>query len=38
MEHEMKISPYTIRRLRAERGWPQQQLALASGSSHYTAC
>lgn len=33
MEHEMKISPSTVRRLRTERGWPQEQLAIASGLS-----
>ncbi len=35
MEHEMKISPNTLRRLRIERGWPQEQLANASGVSLY---
>lgn len=33
MEHDMKISPSTVRRLRSERGWPQEQLASASGLS-----
>ncbi len=33
MEYEMKISPNTIRRLRLDRGWPQDQLATASGIS-----
>jgi len=33
MEHEMKISPSTVRRLRIERGWSQEQLAIASGLS-----
>jgi transcriptional regulator with XRE-family HTH domain len=33
MEHEMKISSSTVRRLRTERGWPQEQLAIASGLS-----
>jgi len=30
-EQDMKISPITIRRLRTERGWSQEQLAAASG-------
>lgn len=29
----MKLSPSTIRRLRTERGWSQEQLAIASGLS-----
>ncbi len=29
----MKVSPATVRRLRTERGWSQEQLALASGLS-----
>lgn len=33
MEHDMKISPSTVRRLRTERGWSQEQLAIASGLS-----
>lgn len=33
MEHEVKISPSTVRRLRTERGWSQEQLAIASGLS-----
>ncbi len=33
MEHEMKISPANVRRLRIERGWSQDQLAIASGLS-----
>lgn len=33
MEHEMKISSSTVRRLRTERGWSQEQLAIASGLS-----
>ena len=33
MEQAMKISPYTVRRLRTERGWSQEQLAIASGLS-----
>lgn len=33
MEHEMKISPNTIRRLRSDKGWPQDQLAKVSGLS-----
>jgi transcriptional regulator with XRE-family HTH domain len=33
MEHEMKISPSAVRRLRTERGWSQEQLAVASGLS-----
>lgn len=33
MEHEMKISPSTVRRLRTRRGWSQDQLARASGLS-----
>ena len=33
MEHDMKISPSNVRRLRVERGWPQEQLAVASGLS-----
>lgn len=32
-EHRMKISPLTVRRLRIERGWSQEQLAIASGLS-----
>lgn len=32
-EQEMKISSTKIRRLRSERGWSQEQLALASGLS-----
>jgi hypothetical protein len=30
---DMRISPATIRRLRLERGWSQEQLAMASGVS-----
>ena len=33
MEHEMKMSPSTVRRLRTECGWSQEQLAIASGLS-----
>jgi transcriptional regulator with XRE-family HTH domain len=33
MEHEMKISPSAVRRLRTARGWSQEQLAVASGLS-----
>ncbi|MBI2398567.1 MAG: helix-turn-helix transcriptional regulator [Xanthomonadales bacterium] len=33
MEHEMKHSAGVVRRLRLERGWSQEQLALASGLS-----
>jgi transcriptional regulator with XRE-family HTH domain len=33
MEQAMKISPSTVRRLRTERGWSQEQLAIASGLS-----
>jgi transcriptional regulator with XRE-family HTH domain len=33
MEHEMKISPSAVRRLRTARGWTQEQLAVASGLS-----
>src|SRR3954470_23090742 len=33
MEHEMKISPSAVRRLRTDRGWSQDQLAMASGLS-----
>ena len=33
MEHEMKISSSIVRRLRTERGWSQDQLAIASGLS-----
>lgn len=33
MEQTMKISPSTVRRLRTERGWSQEQLAIASGLS-----
>lgn len=33
MEHEMKISSATVRRLRSERGWSQDQLAIAAGLS-----
>ncbi|HEY1588898.1 MAG TPA: helix-turn-helix transcriptional regulator [Rhodanobacter sp.] len=33
MEHEMKISSSAVRRLRTERGWSQEQLAIASGLS-----
>jgi transcriptional regulator with XRE-family HTH domain len=33
MEHAMKISPSTVRRLRTERGWSQEQLAIAAGLS-----
>lgn len=33
MEHEMKISSPAVRRRRIERGWSQDQLAVASGLS-----
>lgn len=33
MDHEMKVSPSVIKKLRAERGWSQDQLAIASGVS-----
>lgn len=33
MEHEMKISPLEVRRLRTGRGWSQEQLAIAAGLS-----
>jgi len=33
MENEMKISAALVRRLRTERGWSQDQLAIASGLS-----
>lgn len=33
VEHEMKISPTVVRRLRSERGWAQDQLAAAAGVS-----
>lgn len=33
MEHEMKLSPSTVRQSRIERGWSQEQLAVASGLS-----
>lgn len=33
MDHEMKISPFIIKKLRTERGWSQEQLAIASGVS-----
>ncbi len=33
MEHEMKISPSAVRRLRTGHGWSQDQLAIASGLS-----
>lgn len=33
MEHEMKILPSAVRRLRTERGWSQEQLAAVSGLS-----
>jgi len=33
MEQVMKISSATVRRLRSERGWSQEQLAIASGLS-----
>lgn len=33
MEHEMKVSASVIKKLRAERGWSQEQLAIASGVS-----
>src|SRR5689334_21411770 len=33
MEHDMKISPSNVRRLRTQRGWSQEQLAIASGLS-----
>lgn len=33
MEQEMKLSAAVVRRLRLERGWSQEQLALASGLS-----
>ncbi len=33
VEHKMKISPTAVRRLRTERGWSQDQLAIVSGLS-----
>jgi transcriptional regulator with XRE-family HTH domain len=33
MENEMKVSAALVRRLRTERGWSQDQLAVASGLS-----
>lgn len=36
MEHEMKLSPATVRRLRSARGWSQQHLAEAAGLSPRT--
>jgi DNA-binding XRE family transcriptional regulator len=33
LEQEMKIASATVRRLRTERGWSQEQLATASGLS-----
>ena len=33
MEHDMKISPSNVRRLRTQRGWSQEQLAIAAGLS-----
>lgn len=33
MEYKMKVSPSIIKKLRAERGWSQEQLATASGVS-----
>jgi transcriptional regulator with XRE-family HTH domain len=33
VEYEMKISPSAVRRLRTERGWSQDQLAINSGLS-----
>jgi transcriptional regulator with XRE-family HTH domain len=36
MEHEMKLSSSAVRRLRIERGWSQDQLAVASGLSPRT--
>jgi transcriptional regulator with XRE-family HTH domain len=33
MEHEMKVSASVIKKLRTERGWSQEQLAIASGVS-----
>jgi len=33
MEHEMKLSAIAVRRSRIERGWSQEQLAIAAGLS-----
>lgn len=33
MDHEMKVSASIIKKLRNERGWSQEQLAIASGVS-----
>ena len=33
MDHEMKVNADVVRRLRAERGWSQEQLAVAAGLS-----